>query len=218
MTNTPLTASGLLRVVLALLGSTLFTRAATTFADIHLWAGSPAGPGISEAALVIDFRDGSPALVWGYRWPESASRTGQDMLAAIIGADASLSVDSTFFPSTISWNTRSRSFSDNGTPANYLDDSYWGYWVNNEVFYHPTDFLQNAHVMPPLGSPYESGRWVESSTGAAARPLAIGSWDGWAWGVFGTQPSTPVAVPEPSSALLLGSLLLLTTARRRHVA
>src|SRR5687768_18241066 len=136
MKQTPLTGFGLLRVALALLCSATFVRSAISFADIRLWAGAAAGQNISEAAVVIDFRDGSPGLVWGYRWPAQESRTGQDMLAAILGADPALSVDSTFFPGTMSYGARSRSFSDNGTPENYFDDSYWGYWVNNNVFYH----------------------------------------------------------------------------------
>ena len=195
--------SGLLRVALLVLSSASFARSAVTFADIPLWAGAPSGPGINEAALVIDFRDGSPALLYGYRWAAQESKTGLDMFNAILGADTALVMDSVFFPNSISRGARSRSFSDNGT-SSFLDDSYWGYWVNNDVYYHPTDFTQNGHVIPPalrvmpLGSPYDGGRWVESSTGSAARPLVNGSWDGWAYGIYGTQPGAPV--PEPSTA------------------
>jgi hypothetical protein len=222
MNLTPLTVFGHLRVALALLLSATFTRAAISFTDIRLWAGPAAGPGINEAAIVIDFHDGSPGVIWGFRWPSAETRTGQDMLAAILGADPRLTVDSTFFPNSISLGGRSRSFSDNGTPANFLDDSYWGYWVNNDVFYHPADFNLNSHIVPPatqvvpLGNPYEAGHWVESSTGAAARPLVNGSWDGWAYGVFGTQAGEPVPAPEPagSGLVLLGGGMLLFTRRR----
>ena len=196
---------------------------AISFADIRLWAGSAAGPGVSEAAMVIDWRDGSPGLVWGYRWPSAEPRTGRDMLEAVLGADPALAVDSTIFPNAIAWAGRTRSYDDRGT-ASFLDDRYWGYWVNNEVFQHPTDFMQNGHVVPPatvvvpLGNPFGSGRWVESSTGAAQRPLVNGSWDGWAFGEYGTQPLEPVAVPEPGA----GALVLLAGAaaasRRRRAA
>jgi hypothetical protein len=232
MKHTPLTGFGLLRaarlplplLIVILLSILIFSatiaRSAISFADIRLWAGAAAGPDINEAAVVIDFRDGSPGLVWGYRWPAQEPRTGQDMLAAILGADPALGADSTFFPNSITYGARSRSFSDNGTPKNYFDDSYWGYWVNNDVYYHPTDFLLNSHIVPPatevvpLGNPFEAGHWVESSTGSAARPLVNGSWDGWAYGVFGTRPNEPVpAVPEPGSAALAALFFLL---RRRR--
>ncbi len=222
MKHTPLTLTGLLRAALALLCSATFAHSAISFTDIRLWAGAAPGEGISEAALVVDFRDGQPGLIWGYRWPAQESRTGQDMLAAILGADNSLNVDSTFFPNSFSYGARARSFSNNGTPENYFDDSYWGYWVNNEVYYHPTNFLLNSHIVPPatevapLGSPYGPGYWVESSTGAAARPLVHGSWDGWAYGVFGTQAGEPVAaIPEPGAALLLATGIMFLSGRRR---
>lgn len=99
--------------------------------------------------MVLDFHDGTPGVVWGYRWPANESRSGLDMLAAILGANPALTVDSTFFPNAFTWETRTRSYSDTGTPANYLDDLYWGYWVNNDVFSHPTDFNQNSHIIPP---------------------------------------------------------------------
>jgi len=227
MNLTPHALPGLLRAALLLLCSATFARSAVTLADIRLWAGSAPGPGISEAALIVDFRDGSPGVAWGYRWPAAETRTGQDMLAAIIGADAALSADSTFFPNAFTYGARTRSFSDNGTPADFMDDRYWAYWVNNEVFYHPTDFTQNSHLLPgatevtPLGNPYGPGRWVESSTGAAARPLADGSWDGWVWGPYLTQPGDALpAVPEPSAGLLSGLAVLCILSRRavRHAA
>jgi hypothetical protein len=211
--------AGFLRVALLIVSSAAIARSAITFADVPLWAGVPAGPGVSEAALVIDFRDGSPALLYGYRWSEQETKTGLDMFQAILGADSALQVDSVFFPNSISRGARSRSFSDNGTPLNYLDDSYWGYWVNNNVFYHPTDFNQNSHVVPPaqgvvpLGNPYGGAPWVESSTGSAARPLVNGSWDGWAYGVYGTQPGAPV--PESATAWTLAAGAFLLIRRRR---
>lgn len=222
MNQTPLTVSGLLRVTLALLGSVTFARSAISFTDIRLWAGAAPGAGINEAAMVLDFHDGTPGVVWGYRWPASESRSGLDMLAAILGANPALTVDSTFFPNAFTWETRTQSYSDNGTPANYLDDLYWGYWVNNDVFNHPTDFNQNSHIIPPaltvvpLGNPFGTGHWVESNTGAAARPLVNGSWDGWSYGAYGTQPGEPLAaVPEPSGSVLLLSLAGAALNRRR---
>jgi hypothetical protein len=218
---------GFLRAALLLLCSATIARSAVTFADIRLWAGAASGPGVSEAAVIVDFRDGTPGIAWGYRWPSQETRTGQDMLNAILGADPALSVDSTFFPNGFTYGARSRSFSDNGTPGDFTDDSYWGYWVNNEVYYDPNNnFLLNSHIVPPatevvpLGNPYGPGHWVESSTGDAARPLVNGSWDGWVYGPYLTQPGEAVAaVPEPAVGGMVALTLLagLTRRSRRDV-
>ena len=101
MNKTPLTVAGLLRAALALLCSATFARSAISFTDIRLWAGTAPGEGTSQAALVVDFHDGQPGLVWGYRWPAQESRTGQDMLAAILGADPGLAVGRRRMVSTI---------------------------------------------------------------------------------------------------------------------
>jgi hypothetical protein len=215
---------GILRAALLLLCSATIARSAVTFADIRLWAGTAPGPGVSEAAFVIDFQDGSRGVAWGYRWPAQETRTGQDMLAAILGADPALSVDSTFFPNAFTYGARTQSFSDNGTPMDFTDDLYWGYWVNNEVYNHPTDFRLNSHIVPPatvvvpLGNPYGPGHWVESNTGAAARPLVDGSWDGWVYGEYLTPPGDALAaVPEPSVAGFLILISLAGLSRRRPI-
>lgn len=204
-------------------------EAALSFADVGLWAGAPAGAGVNEAALVIDWRDGAAPLVWGYRWLETEAKTGQDMISAVLALDPRLGVQNFGFIDGWSFNTdqtgapeRLRTFSDQGTPS-FLDDTYWGYWVNNAVYYHPTDFLQNSHIVPPAttvipnGNPYAAvspGSWVESPTAASQRPLVNGSWDGWAYGVFGTQPAAPVPEPGTGGIAALGLLALLTRRRR----
>ncbi len=198
-------------------------RAAISFTDITHWAGIPDGPGIRRAAMVIDWRDGQPPLVWGYRWG-SERRTGADMLAAVLGSDGALAVDDIGFPNTFSYGPRTRSFSDNGTPAYYLDDRYWGYSVNNDVYNHPTNFLLNSHIVPPslvvvpLGNPYAGATWTESNTGVAGRELADGSWDGWAYGPYGTVPQEPVPVPEPGGLLAAVGAAVFLSRRRRAVA
>ena len=211
MKTTPHALRGLLRAVLLLVCSILPARSAVTFADLTLWAGSAPGDGVRQAALVIDFADGSPGLTWGYRWPATETRSGQDMLTAILGADPTLMVDSTVFPNSISYGSRARSFSDNGTP-DFTDDLYWGYWVNNDVTFDFNDPSRNGHVLPPLGNPYAEGHWVESSTGLATRPLANGSWDGWSYGKYLTEPGSPI--PEPATTGLVAILLICLRGRR----
>ncbi len=62
------------------------TARAVSFSDVQLWAGS----GTNQAALVINWTDGtsSESLLWGYRWNGTA--TGEQMLYAIMGIDPRL--------------------------------------------------------------------------------------------------------------------------------
>jgi hypothetical protein len=154
--------------------------AVVSFADITQWVGNAPGQGVAEAALVVDFRDGQRPLWIGYRWPTAETRTGKDLLDAVIGAGTGLTADSTVFVSTFSLGARSQSYNNNGT-ADYNDDSYWGYWT--------------AETNPYTGS------WTESQVGAATRVLASGSWDGWSYGPFGTLPVAPI--PEPGAVTLV---------------
>src|SRR5580704_19564445 len=63
------------------------------FSDITNWTGT----GSNEAALLIDFQDGTtyPALVWGYRWDGTA--TGEQMIQAVAAADPDLTVQITSY-------------------------------------------------------------------------------------------------------------------------
>ena len=73
-----------------LAGSSGVASASFVFDDIGFWVGS----GANQAALVIDWNgpDGSGSepvsYAWGFRWDGVA--TGQNMLAAVINADANL--------------------------------------------------------------------------------------------------------------------------------
>ena len=58
----------------------------TSFDDIEFWVGS----GLSRAALVIDWTDGRDPLVWGYRFNAADQRTGEDLVLAVVSADARL--------------------------------------------------------------------------------------------------------------------------------
>jgi hypothetical protein len=64
----------------------------------------------------------------------------------------------------------------------------------------------------------DSGIWTSSMVGASGRILTNGDWDGWSWGAadngwYGGDPSITVAIPEPTSLMLIGTGLLF--ARRR---
>lgn len=223
--------AGIAGLIAALLTAAPAAPAALSFTDIRIWAGEAAGPGVSEAALVVDWGDGSVPQVWGYRWRQGERRTGLDMLASVAGVDRRLAVQGleAGFVLGFGWDgdgdgvpERSLSFSDNGTPADFTDDLYWNYSVNNEVYYHPDDFTRNSHIVPPatevvpLGNPYAADNpapWIQSSTGPADRELAAGSWDGWAYGPYLTVPAEPV--PEPSAVVLGLSGLMLALRRRR---
>lgn len=66
--------------------STLRSSQNFSFDDIKFWVGD----GSNQAALVIEWHDGSSpdAMVWGYRWNGEAS--GHDMIVAIAKADPKL--------------------------------------------------------------------------------------------------------------------------------
>jgi hypothetical protein len=75
-----------LPLAIALAVAVLAPRAAQaiSFADIEFWVGE----GTNQAALVLDWKDGSfttSAYAWGYRWEDGVSPSAQDMLYAIAG-------------------------------------------------------------------------------------------------------------------------------------
>lgn len=196
------------------------SHAAISLSDIQLWAGS--GP--NQAALVIDWGDARPALLWGFRWADGLSPTGNDLLRAIVGVDSRLRVPGlnagTNFISTMEYDADGDGLYERSQTGSL--GPYWGYVVNNDVYYDPVDFHLNAHLLPPNGNPYAGGAWVDSSTGILDRPLANGSWDGFAFGAFsfttflGPQPGLPIAaVPEPAALWVLGSVVIIGQRRRR---
>ena len=213
--------------------ATLFTPAtshAATFLlqDVTQWIGPAAGPGISQAALVIQW-PGQPALAWGYRWNSSETRDGRDLLLALAGVDARFSITGSGFISDLRWDadlngTPELSFPGfNGTTGEYLN-----YFVNNN---QQTDNYNNgaapagAHILPPLGSPYDEagpGTWVNSNTGVLGRPLVDGSWDGWVYSAGTTVPglavNAPAPIPEPSLTGLLAVVGMAGLQRRRRMA
>ncbi len=197
-------------------------RAATFLTgDLTTWIGPDAGPGLSEAVLVIQW-PGQNAWAWGFRWDQTESRTGRDHLAALAGADPRFTFAGTGFISDLRWDADL-----NGTPEfsfpgfNATTGEYLSYFVNNPQ--QPGVFGDGAapagaHILPPLGSPYDDagpGEWVSSNTGVLGRPVVDGSWDGWIYSDGSAAPAFPVnapaPVPETGSALLValaGAVLL----------
>lgn len=208
-------------------------HAAFTLADITFWTGAPSGAGVSEAVLVIDFAfPGSPAaapsLAWGYRWPSAESRTGQDLIAAVVAADGRLRLTGLEFGfvDTIRYDADLDGVVDFTHPGfDPGSGRYSVYSVNNAVIPGtPPLFSDAGHVLPPNGNPYASqnpGTWIVSTTGLAGRPLADGSWDGWVYAsdpAPGPREPRAAPVPEPSVAVLLFGTLAITLRRRRPSA
>jgi len=205
--------------------------AAFTLADIDFWVGPAAGPGISQAAIVIDFAyPGAPAdppsLAWGYRWHSSETRTGQDLIAAVVAADPRLSATGIEFGfiDTLSYDGDLNGTPDHTHPGfNPATGRYSNYWVNNAVIEGTAPlFAEAGHVLPPNGHPFaaiDPGTWVFSSTGMAGRPLADGSWDGWIYAIDPVAgPREPVAalVPEPATAVFTVVAAAAGLTRRRR--
>ena len=198
---------------------------AATFlmSDVTHWIGPAAGAGVNEAVMVIQWPGELNGLAWGYRWDASETKTGFDMLQAM--ADASNGALVTVggpMVSDIQWGGMSF--------PGYNGSEYLQYFVNNAQvdgnYVDGDSSSGGAHVLPPLGSPYDEsgpGEWVASNTGLGGRPLVNGSWDGWMYAAFGSPGldqaiDAPTAIPEPSSLLLLTGAALTVCFRRRRAA
>ena len=223
-------AAGALYCSATLFAASTIRAATFLMSDVTNWTGPAAGAGISQGVLVIQW-PGQPAWAWGFRWNSSQTRNGRDQLLALAGADPRFTFTGGGFVSDLKWDanldgTPEYTFPGfNGTTFEYLN-----YFVNNNM--QAPDNYNNgisdgtsaggAHVLPPLGSPYDDagpGAWVNSNTGVLGRPVVDGSWDGWIYSDGSLTPgfarNAPLPVPEPSSAVLLvlcGSVLM----RRRR--
>lgn len=205
--------------------ATLYDARAASFliTDVTHWTGPEAGVNVSQAVTVIHWPGQIQPLVWGYRWQTDVAKTGGDMLAALIADSQGYFTASGLeggFVYDIQWQ-------GNSFPGyNPETGQYLQYFVNNTQ--QSGNFTNGAapggaHVLPPLGSPYDEGGpgdWFASNTGLLGRPLVDGSWDGWSYSAFGDLgPSlavnAPAPIPEPSSVLVLAASSLLFLRRRR---
>lgn len=207
--------------------ATLFDVHAASYliSDVTHWVGPNAGVGVSQAVMVIQWPSKIEAWAWGYRWQSSETKTGGDMLSALVaasnGAFTASGLDGGFV-FDLQWQ-------GNSFPAyNATTGKYLQYFVNNAQQsgnYNDGAAPGGAHVLPPLGSPYDEagpGAWVASNTGVLGRPLVDGSWDGWVYAAFGDPGpaqavNAPAAIPEPSSILLVTGASL-TLLRRKRTA
>jgi hypothetical protein len=201
--------------------------ASFSFDDIGYWIGS----GANEAALVIDWNgpDGADpvSLAWGFRWDGVA--TGQDMLTAVINADARLfgrfasfgfgdviiglgyDLDGDGFAITDGTDFGPSGLAFTGTsdgatatdPGDYYAEGwntgFWSYTVG-------------------AGEPFNGGAWEGAMVGFGDRVLADGDWDGYRFApdFAGEDPRLPVAaVPgAPALAPMLGFTLIASRRRR----
>lgn len=193
--------------------------------DIENWLGMAPGVGVSESVLVVDWGDGQQPWAWGFRWDSSLSLTGGDMLQALVLAEPRFSVSGLAggFVSDFGWaGDLPESLDRFRGGFNPDTGEYWTYSVNNAQQagnFNNGAAPDGAHVLPPLGNPYEDGEWVSSNTGVLGRPLVDGSWDGFFYGTFGSggpglPVSAPTLIPEPSTFFLAGLGILMLGLRR----
>lgn len=207
-------------------------HASFTFDDIEYWVGS----GSNEAAFVLDWNDGitHETLAWGYRWDGAA--TGEDMLRAVITADARLfakisapgmfgistfgfgydndgdgfAIDdgTTFGPDGIAITTTDHA---DGASAVDPDDHYEEGWFTDGFWTYWTS---------DAGSPYDGGGWSSPPTGVSDRALVDGSWDGLSFDPafsFNDPPSLPAPAPVPAPAAVIVMGLAALAKRRRRL-
>ncbi len=176
------------------------------FSDIVNWTGS----GSNEAALLIDWQDGTahPSLVWGFRWDGTA--TGEDMVDAIAAADPDLTVQITSY----SFGDAVTAIGFNGAP--YGPDGPGSHFQSGFSAGSPGFWAYY------LGSGTTLPTWSESAVGFGDRALADQAWDGWSWSAnfIDTAPSNPpiaapLPAPEPMTGVLLAAGFVLLRRRKR---
>lgn len=189
------------------------------FDDLVIWAGS----GSNEAAMVVDWRDGNPALAWGFRWDGAAS--GEDMLRAIAAEDSNFyaSINNTFgfgnFVSGIGYDRDGDGFSVSSGVTFDGDGLFVGATpqdgVSNDAddsYRESTSTFEFWEYFLGAGNPLDGGSWSSAPVGFSGRILSDGDWDAWVFpGFSGNLPSTPLAagatpVPEPSTMVAFGLL------------
>lgn len=220
--------AGTLLAAITVLAGNMQAQSIGGFGDIQFWVGA----GTNQSALVIDFQYGGTesateqSWAWGYRWDGAA--TGQDMLTEIQTADPSLTFDSTTFVNSVSYEVGSNSYE---RTSDFVDDLSWGYYIaggTSPIFSNDPPFEQTGTFNAPHDGTDmpTTGQWSISTSGAADRELADGSWDAWSFGPY--DPSTfehqtppsgtafAAAVPEPATiAFLIGLAGFIPVAWRR---
>ena len=176
------------------------TTASAVFCACAVAAACPAdiidiinvGDGLFTSTVQIDFADGDGYL-FNVGWT-SVDTTGWDLMLTI--ADNVDSFELQY--STSEWGVFLEGItyganSDLGVGAGWPDvEDYWHYWTRESA----------------------ESEWAFSWTGADARQVADGSWDGW---VF-LSPDAPQAtgIPAPGGLALLALSLCSTRRRRRR--
>lgn len=180
--------------------------------DIRFWVGT----GDNRAALVIDWMEASdepPALVWGYRWDGTA--TGQDMLKAVLTADArlyaklggSLANPVTVYGIGYDANDNGAFAIDDGTSFNaagmaITSPADLAVSVDAADHYAEGWFTGFWHYGIAAESPYDGGSWSDPVHGMGSRVLTEGAWDSWTYSpsfIFAAFATNPIAALPPNS-------------------
>jgi hypothetical protein len=179
----------------------------TSLDDIEFWVGT----GSNRSAIAIDWdseTSDDEALVWGYRWDESA--TGEEMLLAVLAADERLFAklndtsgnDTRLYGLGYDLNDNGQFAIDDGTI--FSDDGIaYGDESANVSPGDPEDVYQEGwhsaqfwHYAVAEGESFPAtDEWSSSQRGMSTRMLMDGSWDSWAIApladfleVFATNP------------------------------
>jgi len=198
----------------------------TGFGDIVNWTGT----GAYQAALVVDFHDGTSkqSFVWGYRWDGKA--TGYDMLTAISSLTTmGLTVDNPSYVTLMSYTESGITHSQDAYDPSYTN-SMWGYWIAGGTarqYDSNPPYGQIGTLSAPGGGSAFPVTWTVSPSGTGTRFLTDGSWDAFSFGTYDLSTyvaqvppgaTSYAAIPEPSALplILLGIGTLLYARKRLH--
>lgn len=220
--STPVSSLAVCAASLLALTASLHAQVVSGFSDLEFTIGT----GAQQAGIVIDFRDGSEPLAWGYRW--DGALTGQDLVRAVTQADPrlfSLVAESSFGDVLVGIGYDQDSDGFDTTPAlgslTQVTESLGGYIRSEDPnLSASTDALADDFTAIEAEDSWASGwstgfwsLWVPDSSGNAPveagggwdsasvgfTTLGVndGDWIGWSWAPGFASAEPGVAIAAP---------------------
>ena len=195
------------------------------------------GEGSKTSYLIVEWNDGKGAekLVWGYRWEDAATATGEQMVKAIAKADPRfyvLVLDGTQYGSAIgglgfdlNGDTKSELMKVEGKDTTYIkpddnglvstqDYDFDSYTATDSTDHWCAGWYNGYFSYYVADSPAEDLGY--SGVGATGRQLTDGSVDYWSYISFSGNKAEPAGyyfyVPEPKTGIAIPDEITLSIA------